>query len=189
MKRIWPALGRLPTSTALAMAVALAMWIPACATDPTAVSVAVSVDDTVPSISLLNVTLDQSGLVLQFPFRSVFFDTDAGPAPFRFPTILQVPVTGGRLRGSADLIVEAVDWQNGHVIARGSGTAEVVDRHTTQASVTLTAVPPTPGTDGGASDGGDDGAPDGGAPDAGDDATPDGVDPDVPSDDVATGSD
>lgn len=161
MRAIWPALYLMVLST--------------CAADPTIVSIAISVDSSLPPISLMKVTLNQSGSPRTAQFRSVYFDTDAGPPPFIFPSILQVPVPGATT-GMVDLTVEGIDWRDLHVIARGSGTAQISARHTTQASVTLTAVGPTPGDDGGATDGDPGAAPDSGALDA-------------PADDVSDGSD
>jgi hypothetical protein len=142
MKTMWPVAGLL----------AFVLAGLACAADPTGIALVVSVDQSVPTCSLLDVTIDgdSSGLPSTGHFRSVYYDTDAGPAPFYFPTTLMVTVPSS-VSGTVAVTVTGLDWMDGHAIARGTGVANVSPRHTTQAAVTLTAVTAPPG-DGGVPD-------------------------------------
>ena len=128
MKSMWPA-----ASVFAGLLASLA-----CAADPTGIALVVSVDQSVPVCSLLDVTIDgdSSG----------------------FPTTLMVTVPSS-VSGTVNVTVNGLDWMDGHTIARGTGTANVSPRHTTQAAVTLTAVT-APAGDGGVPDGATDAATD-----------------------------
>jgi hypothetical protein len=130
---------------AIAAALAAAVGCGAgCAKDATAVTVVIAADMAVPPILILRTAVagaaDPTRRVSSD--RSSPFGSDAAdrPGPFEFPLTLSVTVDAG-FAGPAVVIVEGVDWDSGAVTARGEGPAEIVAQQTTEAALTLTAVP------------------------------------------------
>jgi hypothetical protein len=140
---------RLATIAALLVAGAA---LAGCAVSTTQVLTTVDTDATVPALLLLRMTVtkdaDPSRTSTSAIRSQAIGDAGDRPAPFLFPIALPVSVDQS-FAGAVTITIEGLDWDTQAVIARGSTGATVVAQQTTQAALTLTAVQPASGADGG----------------------------------------
>lgn len=165
------------------LALGLAAGLTGCAKKPTTVLADVSVDPAVPALLQLRISVARAAdpsMVASNSYSSLFKgDAADRPAPFSFPLKLSMNLPA-EFAGDVIVTVAGLDWDTNAVVARGSGTAEVVAEKTAMTTLTLTPVVGT-NPDGGG-DGGDGGDGEPGDGDAGGDTGPDaGVDTDAGS--------
>lgn len=123
-----------------------------CAKDATSVIVTVEADATVPPILILRTTFVRCGdpATQSSSERTSPYESDAAdrPGPFLFPLVLSLTVDD-IFAGPVTVTVEGIDWESHAVTARGNAPATVVAQKSTSASLTLTGVVNTGGSDGG----------------------------------------
>lgn len=128
----------------MAACAAASLGLPGCPKNPTVVLTTVNVDQTVPLVTQLTLSLSStadpsihvsSSLVSLYPGSY-----DGGLPPILLPAQFPISVDPAYLSGAAIVRVDGVDNDTGKILATGSAPAEIVPNEQTEATVTLTAV-------------------------------------------------